>query len=75
MSFFRNFPVVNYRFGDEVNTNLFQNLSAYIDMIDQISDDVAFYEKYTIMDGERPDVLSYKLYGTIDFYWSFFLLN
>lgn len=75
MSFFRNFPIVNYKFGDEPAPALFQNITAYVDLIDQVSDNTSFYETYTIMDGERPDVLSYKLYGTTDYYWSFFLLN
>lgn len=75
MSFFRNFPIVGYRFGDEINPSLFQNITAYIDLIDQVSDDTSFYQYYTIMDGERPDVLSYKLYNSVNYYWTFFLLN
>lgn len=75
MSFFRNFPLIQYQFGDETSFAIFQNITSYIDLIDQISDDTVFYEKYTIMDGERPDTLSYKLYGTINYYWTFFLLN
>lgn len=74
-TFFQNFPLLNYRFGDEVNPALFQDLTVYIDLIDQIADDGSFYEKYTILDGERPDVLSFKLYNTIDYYWTFYLLN
>jgi hypothetical protein len=27
------------------------------------------------MDGERPDTVSYHLYGTTNFYWTFFILN
>lgn len=75
MAFFRNFPLLNYRFGDELTTTLFQNLSVYIDLIDQIAEDGSFYTKYTILDGDRPDVVSQKLYGTTDYYWTFYLLN
>lgn len=75
MAFFRNFPIVNYKFGDEEDIALFNNITAYIDLIDQISDDASFYTNYVIQDGERPDILSYKLYGTPDFYWMFYLLN
>ena len=75
MSYFRNFPLVDYRFGNETTTALFQNLTTYIDIIDQVRDDLTLYEKYVIQDGVRPDVLSYELYGTIDFYWTFFYLN
>lgn len=75
MAFFTNFPVLSYKFGDEILPSDFQNLTIYIDLIDQIADDANFYELYTIIDGERPDVLSYKLYGTTDLYWTFYLLN
>jgi hypothetical protein len=75
MALFRNFPLLNYKFGDETNTAIFQNLSAYIDLIDQVADDASFYTKYTIQDGDRPDVVSYKLYNTTEYYWTFYLLN
>lgn len=75
MAYFRNFPRLSYKFGDEITTTLFQNLSVYIDLIDQIADDGAFYQTYTILDGDRPDVVSQKLYGTPNYYWTFYLLN
>ena len=75
MSFFRNFPIIGYNFGNEVDQSLMQNITAYIDLIDQVADDASFYENYTIIDGERPDTLSHKLYGTTSFYWTFYLLN
>lgn len=75
MAYFRNFPLVPYFFGNEINPTQFQNLSAYIDLIDQIADDASFYEFYEIKDGERPDALSFRLYGTTDYYWMFYLIN
>lgn len=75
MSFFSNFPVINYKFGDEVSDTVFQNLTVYVDLIDQIINNASLYTKYTIQDGERPDSLSYKLYDTVDHYWTFYLLN
>ena len=75
MSFFRNFPFVDYNFGNEINPVVFQNLTAYIDVIDQVKDDISFYERYYIRDHKRPDTLSYELYGTVDYYWMFYLLN
>ncbi len=75
MPYFRNFPLVNYRFGNNEAPVLFNNISAYIDIVDQVKQEVAFYEKYTILDGDRPDVVSYKLYGTTDYHWTFFAMN
>jgi len=76
MSYFRNFPIVSYNFGDEVTQEtLYQNLTVYVDIFDQVVDDVAMYTDYEIIDGERPDTISYKLYGTVDHYWTLYMLN
>lgn len=73
--FFKNFPLVNYNFGNEVTPSIFQNLSVYIRLIDEIKDDIAFYTTLFIQDYDRPDSLSYKLYDTTEFYWTFYYLN
>ena len=73
--FFKNFPVVAYNFGDEIDLALIQNLSVYIKLIDEIKDDIAFYTTLFIQDYDRPDTLSFKLYDTTEFYWTFYYLN
>lgn len=75
MSFFRNFPLKTYNFGDDERATIFQDLSVYIDIIDQVSDNLAMYEVINIHDGERADTLSQKLYDTPEYYWMFYLLN
>lgn len=74
-TYFKNFPVLSYSFGDNEQPVAFQNLTAYVDLIDRIRDDISFYRKYYILEGDRPDQVSHKLYGSTDFYWTFFLLN
>jgi hypothetical protein len=73
--FFRNFPSVNYRFGDNEEPVPFQHLGTYIDILDQVKEYSVYYQNYNIQNGERPDQLSYKLYRTPDYYWTFWLLN
>jgi hypothetical protein len=73
--FFRNFPLVGYNFGDETTPAIFQDISAYIKIIDDIKDDIAFYTTVYIQDYDRPDNFSFKLYGTTEFYWTFYYLN
>ena len=73
--YFQGFDIVNYRFGDNEPSALFQNLSTYVDLIDQLKANVSFYEDYTIVSGDRPDTVSFKLYGTDEYYWTFYLLN
>jgi len=75
MSYFQDFPNTFYKFGDETKSVIAQDLSAYVDIIDTIKDEVSIYTKYQIFDNERPDQLSFKLYGTTEYYWTFFLMN
>jgi hypothetical protein len=74
-TYFKNFPVISYSFGDNENRVLFEDISAYVDMLDTATSNVSAYSFYTINDFDRPDTLSYKLYGTTDYYWTFFMMN
>ena len=74
-NYFRNFPKVDYRFGNETTMTQFQHLGTYVDIIDQVKDYAVFYETYSIENGERADALSYKLYQNVNHYWTFYLLN
>ena len=82
MQFFKNFPRTPYIFGDQetqggkqVTYEIFQDISRYSDVIDQIKDTVSFYRKFTIQENFRPDQVSFQLYGTPEYHWTFALLN
>ena len=75
MNYFKYFPVTAYGFGNEALPDLFRNISVYVDVIDQIKQNVSFYNDYYIQEGERPDQISYKLYGTPNYYWTFWFMN
>ena len=74
-NYFRYLPKEFYLFGNEPTPDVFPNLALYADVVDQIKDSVTLYEDITIQDNERPDQTSFRLYGTPDFYWTFFLMN
>lgn len=73
-SYFQDFPQITYKFGNETDRSLFQNISSYVDLIDNVKDNQAFFQSYNIQN-ERPDQVSYKFYGTTDYHWTLFLLN
>ena len=75
MPHFKNYPKVLYRFGNELDPVVTQNLGTYVDIIDQVKDDITIYSDYTILDGDRPDILSYRMYGDIRYYWLFYYVN
>lgn len=73
--FFNKYPKILYQFGDETSYTAMQNISVYVDLIDQIKDNINFYQYYHIQDGYRADTVSQQLYGSVQYYWTFYLLN
>mgnify|MGYP003624247436 FL=1 len=75
MAFFKLFPKIGY---DLNNTGVLQNVvNIYrsIRPLREFVDDVSVYTLYEIKNGERPDIVSQRLYGTPDYYWTFFIVN
>ena len=83
MDYFKNFPYTRYVFGNEaeeigtgkVVTEVIQDISRYVDVIDDVKRSKAFSLKYYIQENERPDNVSMKLYGTPSYHWTFWLMN
>lgn len=74
-NFFRFFPIVDYQFGTNGETDQFENISIYANVVDQVVNNVAAYQEYYLLPGERPDQVSQKLYNTPNYHWTFFLMN
>ena len=74
-TFFTNFENVPYSFGDNETPVFTKKLSQYVSVLDQVRNTETLIEKYTVVAGDRPDTISFKLYGTVDYYWTFFLMN
>ena len=75
MKYFKDYEDVLYLFGSNEQQTLTPNLSIYVDVIDQVKDDISFLTYYNILEGTRPDQASVQLYGTTLYYWTFYLMN
>ena len=75
MKYIQSFLPLLYNFGEETRPALFQAIHSYVDILDQVKQDLSFYESYQILSGDRPDNVSYELYGSPDYYWTFYLMN
>lgn len=73
MAYFRNFKKGSFRVGDRVLETV--NIAQYTQLLEKIADDLSFYSYYTVVNGDRLDTISEKLYGTPDYYWTIILLN
>ena len=75
MSFFRQFPKIEYDFN---RTGVKQNmvdLFRSVRPLPSFLDNYSAYKFYEIKNGERPDIISKRLYGTTQYYWTFFAVN
>jgi len=71
---FKNFPKLQYT----LNTGKIVTIKDFFRKVQvekSAQDTLIDYQKYEILDGERPDVVASKLYGNGDLHWTLFLVN
>jgi hypothetical protein len=73
--YFQNFPILDYDMYDDGHTMKLTDIFRTVRIKSSIKEDILLYHKYTIKDGQRPDQLSLKLYGSPDYFWTFFMVN
>ena len=57
------------------NVDKLKNLTAKAKVSDELINNAGFYQTVEVIDGERPDHLSQRLYGSDKYHWTFLLLN
>jgi hypothetical protein len=78
MQFFRYFPTVTYTFIAEDGTRFtydMTNLSVHVKVIERLRQNITVFYDYIIADGERPDSIADKIYGSVNYTWIILLLN
>lgn len=75
MQYFKYFNKISYDLLGDGNYKTITNVFRRAKVNNQLLDEVTFYTYYDINNGERPDIVSYKLYGSINYHWTFSLLN
>jgi hypothetical protein len=73
--YFQGFPTIQYDIDDDRHFIEVVDIFRTVRPKKSLKDDLLLYSKYTIKDGERPDHVSQKLYGSTDYYWTFFMVN
>ncbi len=68
-SYFKNFPVTSY------NSFLATNITVRNKLYDVIRDNTSVYFKYTISEGDRPDIIAEKYYEDANFAWLVYFAN
>ena len=57
------------------NIDVLKNLTSRAKVNDALMNNAGYYETVEIQDGERPDIMSKRLYNDEQYHWTFLLLN
>ena len=74
MSYFKKFSSTLYTF-DNGEKGVMQNLSSYVEILDEVKVNSSFYKNYYIRNGERPDNVAFSLYENQKLHWTLYLMN
>jgi hypothetical protein len=74
-TFLDDFPKIYYSLDDANSVQVVTDIFQRIILSKEFSDNISFYEKYDIRDGETPEDVSYKFYGTPYLHWLVLLSN
>ena len=75
--YFSYFPTMFYDAVQDGTTSpkVVTDLLRRVKVRDEIKNNVATFSTYVVPAGERPEDVSYKFYGTVDYYWIVLLMN
>lgn len=57
------------------NVKLVTNLLRRVKVRSKVRDNISLFDKYDLDIGDTPESVSYKVYGTVDYYWVVLLMN
>jgi len=72
--YFSKFPKVSYNFGGN-NVDLVTNITVRFALEKKLKENTVAYFNYSIVDGDTPEIIASKLYGSPEYHWIVMLLN
>lgn len=78
MQFFRYFQTTPYVVADDMSAPMFHtmtNITQHARIAERVAQYRSSFYDYIVQDGERPDTVAEKLYGSVDYTWVILLTN
>ena len=74
--YFNSFPLTQYNLdGQNGNLTLVTDIFRRVKARSKIADNVTLFDKYDVAEGETPESVAYKAYGSADYFWVITLVN
>lgn len=74
-NYFDHFPKTVYNLGDQNSLDSIINLTVNYTFIGDLLKNTSAYYEYTIADGDTPEIVSHKIYGTPYYHWLILKIN
>lgn len=75
--YFSNFPTIVYDFkiNGKTDYKIITDISRNVRFRKRVLENIALYDEYDIQDGETPEIISEKIYGTPLYHWVIMVVN
>jgi len=74
-NYFSRFPKITYDILGNGAVKVVPDILRRIKIRDAIKDNVSLLDKYDVQSGETPEIVSYKIYGSTEYYYVILLIN
>ena len=75
INFFSDFPTIAYTLDDYASQQVVVDIFRRVLFSKEYRNNNSYYEKYDVLDGETPEELSFRFYGTTSFHWLILMVN
>jgi len=75
--YFEKFPLIYYQFeiNGELQTKIVRDVTLNVRIRKAILENITLYDEYDIRDGETPEIISHKVYGSPLYHWVIMMVN
>lgn len=73
--YFSKFPKLLYDLKDDNTFKLVPDIFRRIKVRNKIKNNISLYDKYDVGEGETPESVAFKIYGSTDYFWIICLMN
>lgn len=73
--YFNFFPLTDYRFSEKEANIIATKITSRFSFEEKLKENTVAYYKYTVKDGETPEMLAHRFYGSSEKHWVILMVN
>lgn len=73
--YFNFFPLTEYRFSEKDANIIATKITSRFSFEEELKENTVAYYKYTVKDGETPEMLAHRFYGSSEKHWVILMVN